>query len=141
MHICTHPGKIDVRYPYTTRTIIETRDTVRMYRLKTAFDSWDRLRFSHQDGIIARDENADGDCLFAESDGMLVDQSGDVVHWAWTRKSGTVLTFWVYVEYLTATHTLFRLKIGLPDTYLSLRSGVLSIGEARLSPILCWAED
>ena len=112
-----------------------------MYRLKTAFDSWDRLRFSHQDGIIARDEDADGDCLFAESNGMLVDHSGNVVHLAWTRKSGTVLTFWVYVEYLNARHTLFRLKIGLPDTYISLRSGVLSIGEARLSPILCWADD
>ncbi len=130
-------NKIDVpcTREHTLRTIIETVYNVSMYRVKTAFDSWDRMRFSHHDGIIARDTVADGDCLFAESEGRLVNHSGDVIRWAWRRKSGTVLTFCVFVEYLYATKTLFRLKIGLPDTYLRLESGVLSIGDAQHSPI------
>ncbi|CAL8461272.1 g803 [Coccomyxa elongata] len=106
-----------------------------MYLVKTAFDSWDRLTFSHQDGIIARDAESDGDCLFTESNGRLVSASGAVIRWAWRRKSGTVLTFCVFIEYLNVAKTLFRLKIGLPDTYLRLESGVLSIGDARDSPI------
>ena len=106
-----------------------------MYRLKTAFDSWDRLSFSHQDGIISRDADGDGDHMFTVSHGRLMSTSGELIHWAWKRNSGTVLGLCVYVEYVNATQTLFRLKIGLPDTYLRLDSGVLGIGEARQSPV------
>ena len=69
------------------------------------------------------------------SDGMLMSTSGELIRWAWRLKSGTVLSLCVYVEYVNAAHTLFRLKIGLPSTYLRLDSGRLSIGEARHSPI------